>query len=61
MEQNDKYLRGLRSLSQYLKIGIVTCQRLKNKGVFDGCYFQDRRTLIFDRELIQKKLFGGKI
>lgn len=59
MEQNnDRYIRGIRGLARYLNIGVTNCQRLKNQGFFDGCYFQSKRTVLFDKQLIQKKIFG---
>ncbi len=58
MKTNDEFIRGIHGLAKYLGVSSVRAQWLKNSGKLDGTYFQDKRTLIFSRERLDRKLFG---
>jgi len=58
MKTNDEFIRGIHGLAKYLGVSVGRAQYLKNSGKLDGTYFQDKRTVIFSRELLDKRLFG---
>ena len=59
MKTNDEFIRGIHGLAEFLGVSVVRAQFLKNSGKLDGTYFQDKRTLIFSRERLERKLFGS--
>lgn len=60
METNsDEFIRGIHGLAKYLGVSVVKAQAIKNSGKLDGCFFQDKKTLLFSRERLERKLFGS--
>ena len=48
----EPYIKGIHQLAEFLQVSPVKAQKLKNEGVFP--YWQDGRTLLFDRAKVRE-------
>ncbi|OFY49450.1 MAG: hypothetical protein A2W85_06305 [Bacteroidetes bacterium GWF2_41_31] len=47
----EPFIKGIHELAKFLRCSPARAQKLKNEGIFP--YFQDNRTLLFDRAKVR--------